>query len=119
FRWVRGFHLGGRSLMWARQSYRWSETDFEANARDGHGVDWPIRYADLAPWYDHVERFAGISGEAAGLPQLPDGVFQPAMALNAVERAFKARLEDGFPGRRLIQGRCAHLTAPTDEQTEL
>ena len=73
FDWMRGYHVGGRSLLWGRQSYRWSDLDFEANAKDGFGVDWPIRYADIAPWYDHVERFAGISGTRDGLPQLPDG----------------------------------------------
>jgi glucoside 3-dehydrogenase (cytochrome c) catalytic subunit len=119
FRWVRGYHLGGRSLMWARQSYRWSDIDFEANKQDGHGVDWPIRYRDLAPWYDHVERFAGVSGSREGLPQLPDGQFQKAMDLNAVERDFKAKLERAFPTRRLMIGRCAHLTAPTEEQSAL
>lgn len=119
FRWVRGYHLGGRSLMWARQSYRWSDIDFGANARDGHGIDWPIRYADLAPWYDHVERFAGVSGSRDGLAQLPDGQFQPAMELNVVEREFKRRLEGRFPTRRLIHGRCANLTAATEEQQAL
>src|SRR3970282_2590184 len=83
FLWIRGYHLGGRSLMWARQSYRLSDLDFEANGREGIGVDWPIRYADLAPWYHHVERFAGISGRAEGMGQLPDGQFLPAMPFNA------------------------------------
>ncbi len=119
FVWIRGYHLGGRSLLWARHSYRLSEMDFEANLRDGHGVDWPIRYADMAPWYDHVERFAGISGETAGLPQLPDGIYQPPMDLNAVEKDFKARIEARWPSRRFMMGRVAHLTRPTDEQTEL
>lgn len=77
FTWLRGYHEGGKSIMWARQCYRMSEIDFEANARDGHGVDWPVRYADLKPWYDYVERFAGISGSMEGLDILPDGVFQP------------------------------------------
>jgi choline dehydrogenase-like flavoprotein len=119
FRWVRGYHLGGRSLMWSRQTYRWSDQDFTANARDGHGVDWPIRYADLAPWYDHVERFAGISGNAEGLAQLPDSRFQRGMDLNAVERDFKTKLEAAFPTRNLTIGRCAHLTEPTEEQLAL
>jgi choline dehydrogenase-like flavoprotein len=119
FSWIRGYHLGGRSLMWGRQTYRLSEMDFAANARDGHGVEWPIRYADLAPWYDHVEKFAGISGKAEGLAQLPDGKFLPAMALTDVEKHFKARLEAAYPARRLINGRCAHLTAPTPEHEAL
>ena len=84
FDWYRGYHLGGRSLTWGRQSYRHSDLDFEANAREGVAVDWPIRYSDIAPWYDHVERHAGISGSREGLPQLPDGQFQPPMPLNVV-----------------------------------
>jgi len=119
FTWIRGYHLGGRSLMWWRQSYRWSEMDFEANAKDGHGVDWPIRYADMAPWYDHVESFAGISGAREGFEQLPDGVFQPPMELTCVESEIKRRLEDRFPSRSLTIGRCAHLTEPTEEQLAL
>jgi choline dehydrogenase-like flavoprotein len=110
FSWIRGYHLGGRSLMWARQSYRWGPLDFESNARDGYGVDWPIRYEDLAPWYDHVEAFAGISGQAEGLPQLPDGKFLPPMEMNCVERAVKERLEQAFPQRRMTIGRSAVLT---------
>ena len=85
FDWYRGYQVGGRSLMWGRQSYRWSDFDFEANAKDGIAIDWPIRYAEIAPWYDHVERHAGISGSRDGLPQLPDGQFQPAMPLNCGE----------------------------------
>lgn len=119
FSWIRGYHLGGRSLMWGRQTYRLSEMDFAANAQDGHGVDWPIRYADIAPWYDHVEKFAGISGKAEGLAQLPDGQFLPPMALTAVEKHFKARLEATYPNRRLTNGRCAHLTQPTPEHEAL
>jgi choline dehydrogenase-like flavoprotein len=111
FDWYRGYHVGGRSLLWGRQSYRLSDLDFEANARDGIAVDWPIRYADLAPWYDHVERFAGISGSREGLPQLPDGQFQPAMPLNCVEEAIAARVSSQFGGRRrIIPGRVANLT---------
>ncbi|WP_088348383.1 MULTISPECIES: GMC family oxidoreductase [Rhodomicrobium] len=110
FAWIRGYQLGGKSLLWGRQSYRWSDYDFEANKRDGHGVDWPIRYADLAPWYDKVEEFAGISGSFEALPQLPDGKFQPPMQLNHVEKAFKATIEDEFPGRTLIIGRVANMT---------
>jgi len=119
FSYIRGHHLGGRSLQWHRQCYRWSDIDFEANLKDGHGVDWPIRYKDIAPWYDYVESFAGISGSEEGLPQLPDGVFQPAFELNCVEKAVKAKIEAAFPGRNLIIGRAAHLTAPTDEQRAL
>ena len=119
FAWIRGYHLGGRSLTWHRQSYRLSELDFAANKRDGHGVDWPIRYSDIAPWYDHVETFAGISGSHENLPQLPDGKFQPPFELHCVEKAMKQKLESAFPDRRLIIGRTAHLTKPTDEQMSL
>ena len=111
FDWYRGYQVGGRSLMWGRQSYRWSDLDFEGNAKDGIAVDWPIRYADLAPWYDHVERHAGISGSAEGLPQLPDGQFQPAMPLNCAEELIAGRLKTRFDGRRhLIPGRVANAT---------
>lgn len=111
FDWFRGYHVGGRSLMWGRQSYRWSDYDFEANARDGIAVDWPIRYADLAPWYDHVERHAGISGSHEQMPQLPDGEFQPAMPLNCGEELVAERLRGFFDGRRrIIPGRTANLT---------
>ena len=114
FDWFRGYHVGGRSLMWGRQSYRWSDLDFEANMRDGVAVDWPIRYADLAPWYDHVERFAGISGSKEGLPHLPDGQFMPPMELNVVEKHVAARIKVAFNDtRRLIIGRTANLTEPT------
>jgi choline dehydrogenase-like flavoprotein len=113
FDWYRGYHVGGRSLTWGRQSYRLSDLDFEANAKEGIAIDWPIRYADLAPWYDHVERFAGVSGSAEGLPQLPDGQFQPAMPLNVAEQRIASRLTRQFGGhRRLIPGRCANLTRP-------
>ncbi len=119
FAWIRGYHLGGRSLTWHRQSYRWSDLDFEANKRDGHGIDWPIRYKDIEPWYDRVEEFAGISGSHENLPQLPDGRFQPPFPLNCVEKAMKRKLESAFPERRLIIGRAAHLTEPTSEQLAL
>ena len=109
---MRGYHVGGRSLLWGRQSYRWSDLDFEANARDGHGVDWPIRYKDIAPWYDYVERFAGISGSREGLPQLPDGQFLPPMAMNCLERQVKERIAKAFGGRAMIIGRVANLTQP-------
>ncbi|WP_375324131.1 GMC oxidoreductase [Flagellimonas sp. GZD32] len=112
FLWIRGHQMGGRSLLWGKQTYRWSEMDFEANAKDGHGVDWPIRYKDLEPWYTYVEKFAGISGEALGLPQLPDSHFLPPMELNCVEKEVKKRIESNFPGRHMIIGRVAHLTEP-------
>ncbi|HKU13643.1 MAG TPA: GMC family oxidoreductase [Steroidobacteraceae bacterium] len=111
FDWVRGYHVGGRSIMWGRQSYRWGDLDFEANARDGIGVDWPVRYADLVPWYDHVEEFIGVSGRAEGLPQLPDGKFLPAMELNCVETHLQQTMAEKF-NRKLTIGRVAHLTAP-------
>jgi len=113
FDWYRGYHLGGRSLTWGRQSYRHSDLDFAANAEQGIAVDWPIRYADIAPWYDHVERHAGISGSIEGLPQLPDGQFQPPMPLNVVEQTLAGRLAKQFEGtRRIISGRVANLTQP-------
>jgi choline dehydrogenase-like flavoprotein len=118
FDWIRSHHVGGRSLTWGRQTYRHSDLDFEANAREGIAVDWPIRYADIAPWYDYVERFIGVSGQNEGLPQLPDGQFQPPMEMNCVEKAFKASVEERL-GRKIIMGRCAHLTAPTEEQLAL
>jgi choline dehydrogenase-like flavoprotein len=113
FDWYRGYMLGGRSLTWGRQSYRHSDIDFEANAKEGIAIDCPIRYADIAPWYDHVERHAGISGSIEGLPQLPDGQFQPAMPLNVAEQAIAGRLAKQFDGtRRIIPGRAANLTQP-------
>jgi choline dehydrogenase-like flavoprotein len=112
FRWIRGYHLGGRSLMWGRQVYRWSDLDFEANLHDGHGVDWPIRYRDIAPWYSHVERFVGVSGQREGIPHLPDGEFLPPMEMNCAETYFKERLEDAFPDRTMTIGRVANLTRP-------
>jgi choline dehydrogenase-like flavoprotein len=119
FNWMRGYHLGGRSLTWARQTYRFSDIDFSANKKDGHGVDWPIRYADISPWYDRVERFAGISGAAEGLEQLPDGQFLQPLEFNCAERAFKERLEKQHPTRRVTIGRCANLSEPTEEQIKL
>jgi len=110
FQWYRSYNLGGRSLTWGRQCYRWSDYDFGANARDGHGTDWPIRYADLAPWYDKVEDFIGVSGSAEGLPQLPDGRFQPGMTLNAVETHVREAISAQWPDRRLTIGRTANLT---------
>ncbi|MGN6356216.1 MAG: GMC oxidoreductase [Novosphingobium sp.] len=110
FHWIRGYHLGGRSIMWGRQSYRLSQMDLEANAKDGHGTDWPIRYEDLAPWYDHVEKFVGVSGSREGLPQLPDGEFLPAFAMNDAELLMKQKVEAKFPGRKIIPGRTANLS---------
>jgi choline dehydrogenase-like flavoprotein len=110
FDWYRGYHLGGRSLLWGRQSYRLSDLDFEANSREGIAIDWPIRYKDIAPWYDHVERHAGIAGSRERLSQLPDGQFQPAMPLNCVEEIVAGRVAAKFPGRRIIPGRVANLT---------
>ena len=119
FAWIRGYHLGGRSIMWGRQSYRLSEMDFEANARDGHGSDWPIRYADLAPWYDHIEKFIGVAGSKEGLPQLPDGQFLPEFALNDAELMFKKAVEGKFPGRKVISGRVANLSQAQPHHEEL
>jgi choline dehydrogenase-like flavoprotein len=116
FAWLRGYQLGGRSLTWGRQAYRWSDYDFDANRRDGHGTDWPIRYRDLAPWYDKVEEFIGVSGAAEGLPQLPDGRFQPAMPLNVVEQAVRERIRTRWPDRCLTIGRTANLTVAKGEE---
>ena len=110
FEWRRADVVGGRSLLWSRQVYRFSDLDFEANKRDGHGIDWPIRYADLAPWYTHVESFVGVSGEKRGLPHLPDGEFQKPMPLNKVERAVRSTIEREYPGRHMMIGRCAVQT---------
>jgi choline dehydrogenase-like flavoprotein len=111
FDWQRGYHVGGRSITWGRQSYRWSEMDFEANAKDGFGVDWPIRYKDVAPWYDYVESFIGVSGQNEGIPNLPDGKFLPPMEMNCVEQGMKKSVKEKF-GRFVTIGRTAHLTAP-------
>lgn len=110
FNWFRSGGVGGRSLLWGRQTYRWSDLDFEANAKDGHGIDWPIRYADVEPWYDHVEEFIGVSGQAEGLPQLPDSKFLPPMELNCVEKHCREKIAEKFPGRVLTIGRTAILT---------
>lgn len=112
FDWIRGYHVGGRSITWGKQTYRLSPMDFEANAKEGVGVDWPIRYADLAPWYDYVEAYIGVSGRAEGLPQLPDGKFLPPMDLNCVEEVFRDRVAEKFGGRKVTIGRVAHVTAP-------
>lgn len=110
FYWIRGNHVGGRSLMWGRQSYRWSDLDFAANAKDGHGVDWPIRYKDLDSWYSYVEKFAGINGNRDGLPHLPDGEFLPAMEMNCLEKHVAARIKESFAERTMIMGRSANHT---------
>ena len=118
FDWFRGYHVGGRSLMWGRQSYRWSDLDFEGNLKDGVAIDWPIRYKDLAPWYSHVERFAGISGSLEGLPQLPDGDYLPAMDMNCVEKDVAARINKNYKGKRhMIIGRTANITIPHNGRT--
>jgi choline dehydrogenase-like flavoprotein len=118
FDWFRGYHVGGRSLMWGRQSYRWNKWDFEANAKDGIAVDWPIRYEDLAPWYSYAEKFAGIQGSKEGLDVLPDGEFMPAMELNCVEKDVKKRLEAHYNKQRhLIIGRSANITQPHHDRT--
>jgi choline dehydrogenase-like flavoprotein len=109
---LRGRHLGGRSVMWGRQSYRWSDIDFEGNLRDGVGVDWPIRYKEIEPWYDYVEDFIGVTGQAEGLPQLPDGKFLPPMEMNCAELVMKDVIAQKFPDRRLTIGRTAILTVP-------
>ena len=112
FDWIRGYHVGGRSIMWGRQSYRLSDLDFTANAKEGVAVDWPIRYADLSPWYDKVESYIGVSGQNHGLPQLPDGKFLPPMEMNCIEEKLKTSIESNYPERNLIMGRTAHLTQP-------
>lgn len=114
FDWVRGYQVGGKSLLWARQTQRWSRFDFEGPARDGFAVDWPIRYSDVAPWYSHVETFAGISGNLDGLETLPDGEFLPPWEMNCVEKTIQQRINAQYRDRRVIQGRCAHLTKPKE-----
>jgi choline dehydrogenase-like flavoprotein len=118
FDWFRGYHVGGRSLMWGRQSYRWSEMDFEANAKDGIAIDWPIRYKDLAPWYSYVEKFVGISGNRDGLAILPDGDFMPPMEMNCVEKDVAARIKDHYKGlRHMVIGRTANITVAHNNRT--
>jgi choline dehydrogenase-like flavoprotein len=112
FDWIRGDIVGGRSLLWGRACYRWSDIEFEANLKDGHGIDWPIRYKDIAPWYDYVESFVGVSGNRDGIASLPDGQFQPPFEMNCVEKDFKKRLESKYSDRKLIVGRTANLTQP-------
>src|SRR5215510_12764520 len=112
FRWVRGYHVGGKSLLWARQTQRWSDYDFEGPGRDGFAIDWPIRYKDLEPWYSYVEKFAGIAGNKDGLPELPDSEVMPGFEMSCIEQYFKESLHKYYPDRHLIQARCAHITDP-------
>ena len=112
FRWFRGYHTGGKSLLWARQTQRWSDLDFEGPIRDGFAVDWPIRYKDLAPWYSHVEKFSGIAGSKDALPELPDSECMPGFEMSCIEQYFKEKLQTNYPDRHLIQARCAHITDP-------
>jgi choline dehydrogenase-like flavoprotein len=112
FDWIRGYQVGGKTLLWARQTQRWSEYDFEGPARDGFAVDWPIRYSDIAPWYSYVERFVGISGNRDGVATLPDGEFLPAYPLNAAEDHFREVVNKRYQGRHIISARCAHLSQP-------
>lgn len=119
FDWIRGNHVGGRSLMWGRYSFRFSDLDFEANAKEGIGVDWPIRYKDIEKWYDKVEKFAGIAGDRDGIPHLPDGQFQKAMPDSCIESYFRATVNSKFKDRKVISARAAHLTEPTEEQLAL
>ncbi len=119
FTWWRAYQMGGRSTLWGRQSYRWSDFDFEANAKEGIAIDWPIRYKEIAPWYDHVEKFAGISGSTEGLPQLPDGHYLPPMQLNCVEKDVAAKIKAFYKDRRhMFIGRVANLTAPVKGRTQ-
>lgn len=119
FNWIRANQLGGKSLLWHRQSYRYSDYDFSANAKDGHGNDWPIRYKDLAPWYEYVERFVGISGNYDGLKQLPDSYFQPGFEMTKPEVDFVKKMAELYPDRPTIIGRAAHLTKPEKIQVDL
>lgn len=116
FHWLRANVVGGKSLLWARQVYRWSDLDFEANRKDGHGIDWPIRYKDIEPWYSYVEKFIGVSGQAENLPHLPDSEFLPPMSMNVVEKAVKQRIEAAYKDRRMIIGRVANLTKPLGDR---
>ena len=118
FDWFRGYQVGGRSLMWGRQSYRWSDLDFEANLKDGIAVDWPIRYKDIAPWYSYVEKFIGVSGSTENLPQLPDSEFLPPMELNVVEKTVASKIKEHYKNARtLIIGRVAHVTKAIKDRT--
>lgn len=112
FDWIRGYQVGGKSIMWARQTQRWSNYDFEGPGRDGFAVDWPIRYNDIAPWYSHVEKFVGISGNKDGVDTLPDGEFLPAWGLSCIEDHFKKSIESAYKDRYVVYARCAHLSEP-------
>ncbi len=112
FDWIRGYQTGGKSLLWARQTQRWSQFDFDGPARDGFAVEWPIGYDDMAPWYSYVEKFAGISGNKDGLAELPDGEFLPPHEMTCVEKYFKEKVASAYKDRHLIIGRCAHITKP-------
>ena len=112
FDWIRGYQVGGKSLIWARATQRWSRFEFEGPARDGYAVEWPIGYNDIAPWYSHVERFAGISGNKDGLETLPDGEFLPPWEMNCAEKFIQEKIHANYKDRTVIQGRCAHLTKP-------
>ena len=114
FNWIRGYQMGGRSLTWGRQTYRLSDLDFEANLKDGHGADWPIRYKDIAPWYDYVEKFVGISGQAEGIPHLPDSIFLPPMEMNCIEKHFAQKVKAQFKERYVTNGRVANLSKGWD-----
>lgn len=114
FDWMRAYQVGGRSMLWARQTQRWSDFDFEGPARDGYATDWPIRYADIAPWYSYAEKFAGISGNRDGVPTLPDGEFLPAHEMSCVEKHFKQQMSIHYKDRYVVMGRAAHLTQPKD-----
>ncbi len=118
FDWIRGYQVGGKSLMWARQTQRWSDFDFEGPARDGFAVDWPVRYKDLAPWYSYVEKFAGISGNKDGLPELPDGEFLPPHEWNCAETYFRDKVASMYKDRHVIMGRAAHITQPNAIHTQ-
>jgi choline dehydrogenase-like flavoprotein len=113
FDWIRGYHVGGRSIMWGRHSYRWSDIDFEANKKEGIAVDWPVRYKDIEPWYDHVENYIGVSGENLGLKQLPDQKLLKPMNLNCVEEHFKNKVAENLNGRIVTNGRVSHITEGT------
>ena len=117
--WLRGYHTAGRSIMWSRQSYRMGPQDFTANKDEGVAIDWPVRYDEIKPWYDYVEKFVGVAGNRDGLEQLPDGVYQPGFELTDAEKFFKSSVESTFPSRSVIQARVAHLTEATDEQRDL
>jgi choline dehydrogenase-like flavoprotein len=119
FDWIRGYQVGGKSLIWARQTQRWSKYDFEGPARDGFAVDWPIRYEDIAPWYSYVEKFVGISGNYDGVETLPDGEFLPAWQMNCVEKEMRSRILNHYKDRHVMIGRCAHLTEPQEHHLAL